>query len=105
VTGNGRRNGSAIDPPAGLAATVLEIGGDEYYVFQIPKPNGALPDALTDAEREVVALVLEGSSNADIARQRSTSTRTVANQIASILRKLAVKNRSELVHRLLSART
>lgn len=82
---------------------MLEIGGEEYYVFQLPKPNGALPDALTEAEREVVTLVLEGLSNADIARRRNTSARTVANQVASILRKLAAKNRSELVHRLLSS--
>lgn len=51
---------------------------------------------LTAAEREVTALLLEGASNAEIAATRRTSERTVANQVASILRKLGVAGRSEV---------
>lgn len=51
---------------------------------------------LTAAEEHVVALVLEGLSNAQIARRRGTRERTVANQLASIFRKLGVSSRSEL---------
>lgn len=58
---------------------------------------------LTQAEREVAAHVLEGSSNRQIAEQRGVSERTVANQLASIYRKLELQDRHELV-RWLSSR-
>jgi DNA-binding NarL/FixJ family response regulator len=41
--------------------------------------------------------LLEGKRNADIARERGTSVRTVANQVAAIFRKLKVRSRAELV--------
>jgi DNA-binding NarL/FixJ family response regulator len=41
-------------------------------------------------------LVLEGKSNQEIAKSRRTAVRTVANQVASIFRKLGVGSRSEL---------
>ena len=59
---------------------------------------------LTAAEEEVVALVLEGLSNAGIARRRRTRQRTVANQLASIFRKLGVSSRSELAAAVCSRR-
>jgi DNA-binding NarL/FixJ family response regulator len=40
--------------------------------------------------------MLEGRSNAEIARDRGTCARTVANQIASMFRKLGVQSRAEL---------
>ena len=51
---------------------------------------------LTMAEREVTALLLAGASYADIAHCRESSTRTVANQVASVFRKLGVHSRAEL---------
>jgi DNA-binding CsgD family transcriptional regulator len=55
--------------------------------------------ALTPAESEVAALVLEARSNAEIARVRGASERTVANQVSSIFRKLGVRSRLELIVR------
>jgi DNA-binding NarL/FixJ family response regulator len=40
--------------------------------------------------------VLSGLSNADIAGRRGTAVRTIANQVASIYRKLQVRSRLEL---------
>jgi len=54
---------------------------------------------LSDAEREVLALVVEGKSNQEIAAARGTSERTVANQIASLLRKLGAPSRYALIGR------
>lgn len=59
---------------------------------------------LTAAEEEVVELVLEGLSNAQIAQRRGTRERTVANQLASIFRKVGVSSRSELAAAAWSAR-
>ncbi|HEX7604104.1 MAG TPA: helix-turn-helix transcriptional regulator [Polyangiaceae bacterium] len=54
---------------------------------------------LTPAENDVVLGILSGQSNAEIAARRRRSTRTVANQIASIYRKLGVSSRSDLAAR------
>jgi DNA-binding CsgD family transcriptional regulator len=51
---------------------------------------------LTAAERDVARCASEGMSNIAIARRRGSSTRTVANQIANVLRKLRVGSRAEL---------
>ena len=54
------------------------------------------PGRLTEAEREVARLVVAGLSNEGIARRRNVSLRTIANQVSSIYRKLAVRSRREL---------
>jgi DNA-binding CsgD family transcriptional regulator len=70
--------------------------GRELFVLSLPSPVARLPAVLTDAERHVAALVLDGLSNRSIAEMRGTSVRTVANQIASVFRKLNVTGRAEL---------
>ncbi len=52
--------------------------------------------SLSDAEREVLELVLAGKSNSEIAELRSRSIRTIANQVASILRKTGSPSRHVL---------
>lgn len=73
---------------------------DGIRVWTIEVDAVSLPKDLTEAEAEVVRLVLDGKSNKDIAAARATSERTVANQLASIYRKLGVNSRSELASRL-----
>jgi DNA-binding NarL/FixJ family response regulator len=51
---------------------------------------------LTAAERHVASLAAAGLSNAAIAKRRGTALRTVANQMASVLRKLRICSRHEL---------
>lgn len=58
--------------------------------------DAALSSELTPAERSILALVLGGESNAAIARLRGSAPSTVANQVASIFRKLGVSSRGEL---------
>lgn len=77
----------------------FRVGNDRFALLSVPKLP-ALPAKLTPAEREVVALLFEGRSNAEIARARGVSVRTVANQVASVLRKLGVGSRSALISRL-----
>jgi DNA-binding CsgD family transcriptional regulator len=86
----------------GARVTRFEIGGEELAVLSFPINNPKLPASITPAEREIIRWLLKGMSNAEIARRRGTSARTVANQIASIFRKFGVSSRSELVSRLSS---
>lgn len=58
-------------------------------------------EGLSPVEQEVLTLVLDGWSNAAIARSRGTSPRTVANQVASIFRKAQVGSRAALTAKLL----
>lgn len=60
--------------------------------------------SMTPAERDVADWVLLGHSNADIARQRGTTQRTVANQLTTLFRKLSINSRIELVLLLVSGR-
>jgi DNA-binding CsgD family transcriptional regulator len=55
---------------------------------------------LTEAERAVVRLALDGLSNAEIARRRRSSPKTVAHQLAAAYRKLGVGSRRELTAKL-----
>jgi DNA-binding CsgD family transcriptional regulator len=64
--------------------------------MEFPPATPQMPLTLTAAERNIVGLLLLGSSNTAIACSRRTSVHTVANQTASIYRKLDVTSRSEL---------
>jgi NarL family two-component system response regulator LiaR len=70
--------------------------------------NAPLPiDELTERQKEVLALIVEGQSNAEIAEQLVISTATVRYHVSTILSKLGAANRAEAAaiavkHRLLS---
>jgi DNA-binding CsgD family transcriptional regulator len=66
-------------------------------VFSFPLPPPTLPASLSAAERDVAMAVLQGLSNAEIAAFRGTAPRTVANQVASLLRKLGARSRTEAI--------
>jgi DNA-binding NarL/FixJ family response regulator len=58
-----------------------------------PTPNAT--SDLLEGEHEVLALVVEGLRNGDIAARLVVSERTVDHHVGAILRKLAVKTRGE----------
>jgi DNA-binding CsgD family transcriptional regulator len=90
------RRGVAPAPP-GLRASAFRFHDQELAVLSFPAPALELPSSLSAAEREIVLALAEGLSNAAIARQRGTSTRTVANQVSSLFRKMNVRSRTELL--------
>jgi DNA-binding NarL/FixJ family response regulator len=74
------------------------VGGQQYLV--VSESIAPAHESLSTAEREIAALIVAGRSNADIARARGVSVRTVANQVASILRKMNAGSRFELAEKL-----
>lgn len=74
-------------------------GGDAFVVLSFHMPRATIPAGLTDAEGAVLLLLLHGLPSSTIAYVRGTSCRTVANQLASIYRKLGVSSRVELAAR------
>jgi DNA-binding CsgD family transcriptional regulator/tetratricopeptide (TPR) repeat protein len=61
-------------------------------------PNGATRGnaaGLTDRELEVLALVVQGRSNPDIASALHLSTKTVGHHVSHVLAKLGVRSRAE----------
>src|SRR5688572_1983692 len=88
---------SLSTPPSGLAMDRIGVGPDQLVVFSFPALRLEGLSALTEIEREVALEVLAGRSTAAIAAARQRSPRTIANQLASIFRKLGVKSRAELV--------
>lgn len=93
---------AAFFAPTGLRATLAEAAvlGDTLLLGSYPLIPAAQVQDLTDAERGVLAHLLAGSTNRDIAVRRDSSERTVANQVQMIFRKLGVHSRSALAAQL-----
>ena len=73
----------------------LQLG--EFAAVRLPPLPVRPPMRLTPGELAVITLIFQGKTDPQIARTRATSRRTVLNQVASIFRKLGVKNRLELL--------
>jgi DNA-binding NarL/FixJ family response regulator len=82
--------GNAVLAPTDLA-TLLEA----QFVAPTPPPTTYL--ALTDKERMVFTAVAAGMSNAEIAGRIFASESTVKTHVGSILRKLALRDRVQIV--------
>jgi DNA-binding NarL/FixJ family response regulator len=93
---------AAAEPALMLARCSTLAGPDasELRVISRPRPDLALTPVLPAAEMAVIRSLVEGRSYREIARERGTSTRTVANQISAVFRRLRVSGRNELVQRL-----
>jgi DNA-binding NarL/FixJ family response regulator len=84
-------SGEAIFSPA-IATRLIDF-------FSAPKPATA-PDAfpdLTEREREILDLIAQGKSNADIAGQLVLSPNTVRNYVSNIFSKLQVADRAHAI--------
>jgi DNA-binding CsgD family transcriptional regulator len=84
-------------------ATVRQIAGPEQerWLVSYERPDAALLSALSEAEREVTRLLVEGRTHSQMAEIRRTSPRTIANQLGSAFRKLGVSGRTALISKLL----
>jgi DNA-binding NarL/FixJ family response regulator len=82
--------GDALVSPAPMRRLV------EHFVRGRPRAAANL-DQLTDREREVLALVVRGLSNAAIANQLLIGETTVKTHVTRILAKLALRDRAHAV--------
>jgi DNA-binding CsgD family transcriptional regulator len=58
------------------------------------------PDELTPAEQRIAELVGQGRSNKEVAAELVVTVRTVESNLTRVYRKLGVRSRAELAHRL-----
>jgi DNA-binding CsgD family transcriptional regulator len=73
----------------------FELRGKRYWVWSVAIADG--PGlTLSPAERLTALYVSRGLSNREVARRRGVALRTVANQVASILRKAGVGSRADI---------
>jgi FixJ family two-component response regulator len=79
----------------------MSNGGNPSKALSLHFPGR---EPLTRRERDVLARLVEGASNKEIARQLGLSSRTVEGHRACIMRKAGVRSAAELVRLVLSGR-
>lgn len=86
-------SGGAIFSPA-IAQRVID-----YFATPWPAVPTHLFPELTEREREILAHIAQGRSNADIAQRLFLSPKTIANHVSNIFSKLQVADRAEAIIR------
>jgi LuxR family maltose regulon positive regulatory protein len=79
-------------------ATLLAAFG-EPTASRLPTKVGSLIEPLTEREREVLRLLLEGASNREIARRLVVSVNTVKRHVYNLCGKLGVQSRTQAIAR------
>lgn len=86
-------SGEAIFSPAIVPRLI------EFFSAQRPAVPRELFPQLTEREREILQLIAQGRSNAQIAQQLTLSAKTVSNYISNIFSKLQVADRAQAIVR------
>jgi LuxR family maltose regulon positive regulatory protein len=90
-------HGRSIVP--GYVATLLTVFG-ERPASELPlsaSGAGVLVEPLTEREREVLRLLMEGASNREIAQRLVLSINTVKRHVYNICGKLGVQSRTQVL--------
>ncbi len=70
--------------------------GHELFVLSVRQRETRYPEGATPAEREVIDLLLDGNTMAEVSQLRGTSLRTLTTQLAEIYRKSGVRSLRQL---------
>ena len=85
------------DWAAQAVADAVQVVAGGGTVFE--SGEGEVPAGLSAREREVLALIATGATNAEIASRLFLSPHTVKEHTSAVYRKLGVRNRAEAVQR------
>lgn len=95
------QKGAVAGPAQELIAAAALLVAAGYRVEPmppaLPPEIDAPPVALTQREKQVAELLVEGASNKVIARRLSISVHTAKFHVAAVLEKLGARNRSDAV--------
>jgi DNA-binding CsgD family transcriptional regulator len=89
----------AVSDPAneaGPRVSSVRLDGQEVFICSVPLCETRYPEGATEAERDVIDLLLDGNATEDIAQLRRASVRTVTTQLAEIYRKAGVGSARQL---------
>jgi DNA-binding NarL/FixJ family response regulator len=86
-------SGEAIFSPA-IATRLMD-----YFAAQHPAVSKEVFPTLTEREREILHLIAQGRTNAEIAKELVLSTKTISNYVSNIFGKLQVADRAEAIIR------
>jgi len=95
------RHAQAHSNIPGYVATLLSAFGEQHVSnlpLSPPRP-GALVKPLTERERDVLRLLLEGASNREIAQRLVLSVNTVKRHVYNLCGKLGVQSRAQAIIR------
>jgi LuxR family maltose regulon positive regulatory protein len=86
---------------SGYVATLLSAFGEQHVTDLTPASARPvqLTEPLTEREREVLRLLLEGASNREIARRLVVSVNTVKRHVYNLCGKLGVQSRTQAIAR------
>ena len=82
-------------PLAGIVRRKLRAGGVRGITRGAQERTRQNPQGLTNSELKVLAQLVQGRRNADIARHLFVSEKTVDHHVSAILAKLGVRSRGE----------
>lgn len=90
---------SAFMPAGSSGPATVEAVLAAAHRAEAPRAQSAAASALSDREREVLALLAGGATNREIATEMHLSTEAVKKHASGIYRKLGVRNRTEAAQR------
>ena len=95
---------AAIRKVASGGAFISSEVAEQLALGAMPGAQGALHEALSDREFQVLRMIAEGNSVTDIAGRLNLSVKTVSTHKANILQKMNMSNANELIRYALSHR-
>lgn len=91
------RESGTLAPPSTLAVVSMRVRGVEFAILRFSRCAKSIGAPFPQEEGAVVAGVLAGMSNDEIARARGSSANTVKNQVANAMKRVGAGSRFELI--------